>query len=192
MPIQEDTRLAPNNGAPLIELLDVCVPQAFVDSHEGANHALAAATHATAILTELHLALASREMSIFFEAHPGIQSMGSIHSMDSDDEGHDHTTITKKTLFIDGTEIPNYNYRDDDEPDLPLGALREDLHYAAEAFLNSLAASLPLARNSIEDALHTRTSAADLPGKAFRARQEAFAISRQTGPGSAANPNTRL
>jgi hypothetical protein len=174
----------PTIDASLCQMTDSPIPIAFVDSDEGAQAAMALSSEATSLLTELHLALASRELARFFKDHPGISSVGTSRDTNGDDEGHYHTEITTRTSFIDGTQEPDYDYREDSDEDIPaLGGSREDLHEQAENILNHLMQTYPLARSAIEDSTHNLKSALKLPAKAFMARHEAFAISRETGAG---------
>lgn len=191
------TRRAPNHapvdGGPLVDMSSSPMPLAFADSAEGAKAALEAARHATALLTELHLGLASREIAIFLQEHPGIESMGLERTGETDDEGGRHTRIDAQTLFVDGTGRPRGHGRGDGPGDVPaLAEGRDSLHQAAEAFLHNLADSLPCARRAIEDAMHTRASAKTLAGGPFAARQERFAIARSTSPGHNQGPELRL
>lgn len=178
---------------PMAQLAPHVVAVAFHESNDGAKAARDASAAALAALTELHLALASREMLAFFEKRPGIDSIRAAIDRAEDDEGHHHMETHIRVTFSDGTRMPDYDCDyDHDAISRELGGSRSDLFEAAEELLDEVALLLPLARPILERSVHTRESARAMASPSFAARQEAFAIGREVPEADQGAPTRRI
>lgn len=153
------------------------IPTAFDPTDKGMKQALAASAQATLALEELQLAIASKRLVDLFVREPGLSIIEAYEDTSGDDEGRSWIETNVTCEFSDGTKSNDWNHDMDEYID-GCDSTRQEIFEEVESEIFDMIESMPLTRKTILGRQITAQIASGLAGDAFKARQEAFQISR--------------
>lgn len=156
------------------------VPTAFAAGAAGREAALALGAQALAAMAELHLAAACDEIAEWFTENPDVVGFMLSRDGEGDDEGRYWTSERFFVDFKDGTDSGEYH--DDEDAEGALSDSRDNLKGNADSFFAQTLDLYPLARKDLLEKKLTAHGVRSLVPRAFKARQEALAISSVSAP----------